>query len=91
MILQELMNGNSIDAKAVQLELKSQYKVDFQVESINNALEVLEGKFVSKKEELQKYSHIEILQESKKVFMRECQVSQNGFSIIIFISILLIW
>ncbi|MEZ3426569.1 MAG: DEAD/DEAH box helicase [Lachnospiraceae bacterium] len=67
-ILQELMNGNSIDAKAVQLELKSQYKVDFQVESINNALEVLEGKFVSKKEELQKYSHIEILQESKKGF-----------------------
>lgn len=68
MILKELVNGNGVDAKAVQLELERQYGVDFQAESVNNALEILEGKFVSKKEELQKYSHIEILQESKKGF-----------------------
>lgn len=68
LILKKLMGGNSIDTETLQLELKRQYKIDFQIESINNALEVLQGKFVSKEEELRKYSHIEILEKSNKGF-----------------------
>ena len=45
-LVKELVNGNGVDAKAVQLELERQYGVDFQAESVNNALEILEGKFV---------------------------------------------
>lgn len=67
-ILKSIMNEGRADRKDIQMRLKKQYQVDFDVKSIDNAFGVLQGTFVSKKEELRKFSYIEILQKIDRGF-----------------------
>lgn len=47
-------------------EMQETYGFEAELSSLENAIEVLVGKFVSREDELKKYSHIDILNYDKK-------------------------
>lgn len=63
-ILQELIENGNVSNEKVQARLKKQYHYDVDIKSIDGAFGVLCGTFVSKEDELKKYTHIDILQSS---------------------------
>lgn len=60
-ILKRLLNKQEIHIEQLQHELEEQYGYVIENESLNNAISVLQGKFVSKEEEYQKYCQIDIV------------------------------
>ena len=61
-ILKRLFTSDSISIETLQKELWSQYGNVFDEKSLEDACSVLQGKFVSKEEEYQKYCHIDIVE-----------------------------
>ncbi|ROR31610.1 superfamily II DNA or RNA helicase [Mobilisporobacter senegalensis] len=62
-ILQELISTETVSKEDVQKHISKKYDIYVNMESIDNAISVLEGKFVSKSDELEKYCHIDIVQQ----------------------------
>ena len=60
-ILKRLMDNDVIHIDNIKNELKEQYGYEFDNASFYNAIEVLQGHFVSKEEEYLKYCHIDIV------------------------------
>lgn len=62
-ILKKLFTSEQISLAELAEELKISYKESFDRTSLENAVRVLEGRFVSKEEEYQKYKKIDIIEE----------------------------
>ncbi len=62
MILKEFLDNQEIGAKMLQDMISAKYGYVVSLASINDAANVLQGHFVSKEDEYQKYCHIDILQ-----------------------------
>ena len=69
-ILQRLLENDEIDLAELTEELKHSYHASFDQESLENAIQVLEGRFVSKDDEYQKYKSISILEEREEQYKR---------------------
>lgn len=61
MILKGFLGNQEIGVKQLQDEINTKYGYEVSLVSINDAANVLQGHFVSKEEEYQKYCHIDIL------------------------------
>lgn len=61
-ILKRLFIQETFSVTALMRELNNQYKEQLDQKSLVNAVQVLEGRFVSKDEEYQKFCHIDILE-----------------------------
>jgi superfamily II DNA or RNA helicase/HKD family nuclease len=61
MILKGFLGNQEIGVKQLQDEINAKYGYEVSLVSINDAANVLQGHFVSKEEEYQKYCHIDIL------------------------------
>jgi hypothetical protein len=60
-ILRHLLDKNAVDFNDFNRDFYDSYGYRVDLESYDDAIEVLQGKFVSKDEEYQKYCHIDIL------------------------------
>ena len=60
-MLQHLVEDETIDKVQIKKKITEKYGIFVGTETINNAASVLEGKFVSKAEELEKYCHANIV------------------------------
>lgn len=69
-ILKDIINKGEVNVADLQAKLMESYRMDFDIRSVDSALDVLRGTFVSKEDELNKYSHIEILKEANHGFYR---------------------
>ena len=72
-ILRMLIRKPDISVDEVQSEFSKEYGFRISNEEIQNAVSVLEGHFVSKKEEYEKYSQIDILQFDNDRVLRRMQ------------------
>lgn len=72
-ILKRLFSKDQISLQELAEELKHTYTSAYDQASLENAIRVLEGRFVSKEEEYQKYKAISILDEHEKNFIRRMQ------------------
>ena len=61
-ILKRLFIQETFSVTALMQELDNQYKEPLDQKSLVNAVQVLEGRFVSKDEEYQKFCHIDIIE-----------------------------
>ena len=61
LILKKFLGNQEIGVKQLQDEINAKYGYEVSLVSINDAANVLQGHFVSKEEEYQKYCHIDIL------------------------------
>ncbi|CUX51162.1 DEAD/DEAH box helicase [Clostridium sp. C105KSO13] len=64
-ILKQLFNKEEIPIDKLQRDFKSEYGLSIDLNSIENAVNVLQGHFVSKEQEYQKYCHIDILRYNR--------------------------
>lgn len=71
-ILKKLIIQDMINLDDICTEMNVRYGVTLNMESIKNAVDVLKGHFVSKEEELKKYSHIDIIDDVKINSLRRC-------------------
>ena len=69
-ILKRLFQEEQISLPELTEELKSAYAASFDQSSLENAIRVLEGRFVSKEEEYQKYKAIDIIEDHNARFIR---------------------
>ncbi len=69
-ILRRLLENDEIDLAELTEELKHSYHASFDQKSLENAIDVLEGRFVSKDDEYQKYKSIGILEEREEQYKR---------------------
>lgn len=60
-ILRYLLNSREINFEQFSSAFNKKYGYDVDADSFNNAIGVLQGKFVSKKDELEKYNNIDII------------------------------
>ena len=60
-ILNRFLNREVIYLDQIKQEFQHTYGYELDLTSFNNAIEVLQGKFVSKEEEYKKYCHIDIV------------------------------
>lgn len=60
-ILKAMMLKEYISIDSLKEKFRIEYRCDFEISDIQNAIEVLQGHFVSKEEEYQKFCHIDIL------------------------------
>lgn len=65
-ILKRFIYNKVINVDEMKQEMQEKYGFEAELSSLENAIEVLQGKFVSKEDELKKYSHIDILNYDKK-------------------------
>ncbi len=72
-ILKRLFTRDQISFSELAEELKRTYTSAYDQASLENAIRVLEGRFVSKDEEYQKYQAINILHEHEGDFIRRMQ------------------
>lgn len=70
LILKEFLDIREISVKQLQTEILTKYGYEVSMTSINDAVAVLQGCFVSKEEEYQKYHQIDILQYDEGRFLR---------------------
>ena len=67
-ILKEILVNGNVSKQCLQELLKEKYNIEDDIESIDSALLVLQGNFVSNNNEKEKYAHIDILSEAKEDF-----------------------
>ncbi len=60
-ILKHFLNSEVVYVDQLKEEFKETYGYEVEVLSLKNAIEVLQGKFVSREDEYKKYCHIDIL------------------------------
>ncbi|MEE1258510.1 MAG: DEAD/DEAH box helicase [Lachnospiraceae bacterium] len=77
-MLKRLMEQEVIHLDEIKKELGEKYGYVIDDESFSNAINVLQGSFVSKEEELQKYCHIDILNNySTKILHRMAEFTER--------------
>ena len=70
-VLRDLLEKERVSADKLVQKLNVSYGLEVDVEKINHAVNVLQGKFVSKDDEYQKYCHIDIVKnEGHATFQR---------------------
>ena len=70
-ILKRFLNHEVIYVDDIKQEFQDTYGYELDLTSFNNAIEVLQGKFVSKEEEYKKYCHIDIVNyDAKRTLQR---------------------
>ena len=60
-ILKTIMENENISIEVLRKCFQTKYKCEFELSDMKNAVDVLQGKFVSKEEEHQKFCHIDLL------------------------------
>ncbi|MDE6387269.1 MAG: DEAD/DEAH box helicase [Lachnospiraceae bacterium] len=60
-ILKAVLMNEHVSVERLQEDFKNKYDYDFKLQYIENAIDVLQGHFVSKEEEYQKFCHIDVL------------------------------
>ena len=60
-ILKAIMLNESLSFEDLKERLQAEYKCDFEFSDMNNAIEILQGHFVSKEDEYRRFCHIDIL------------------------------
>ena len=76
-ILQELINGEEISEEKIQKKLANKYDLMVDLQNIDDAVNVLEGKFVSKDEELKRFCHIDILHRDDEMILSRLESFYN--------------
>lgn len=76
-ILNRLLTKEQISFSDLAEELRRSYLSSYSQKSLEDAIRVLEGRFVSKEEEYQKYKSISILEDYDKSFIRRMQSYAN--------------
>lgn len=68
-ILRSIVLNESVSVENLQEEFRKKYRYDFHLQDVENAIDVLQGHFVSKEDEYQKFGHIDVLNydEKKKI------------------------
>ena len=69
-ILKRLMKHEVIQIDEIKSELQAQYGYVIDMPSFNNAIDVLQGHFVAKDDEYQKYCHIDIVSNDESRLLR---------------------
>lgn len=69
-ILKRLMKHEVICIDEIKDELQAKYSYTVDMDSFTNAIDVLQGHFVSKEEEYQKYCHIDIVNNDNAGMLR---------------------
>lgn len=69
-ILKRLLKSSIIDCQQLNNEFIKKYGCEMDMASFNNAIDVLQGKFVSKEDEYKKYCHIDIVSNSENHMLR---------------------
>ncbi len=69
-ILKCLMQNETINVDLLKNELQQKYGYVVDMESFTNAVDVLQGHFVSKEDEFQKYCHIDIVNNDSANILR---------------------
>ena len=72
-ILKRFLNNEVISLENLEEELSEKYGYIIDMESLNNAVEVLQGKFVSKEDELLRYCQMDIVNKNEKQMLRRMQ------------------
>ncbi|MCM1467788.1 MAG: DUF3427 domain-containing protein, partial [Alistipes sp.] len=65
-ILKTILSEDSVEIGNIQKRFSEKYGYDFKLSSVENAINVLQGHFVSKDEEYQKFSHMDLLKYDKE-------------------------
>lgn len=63
LFLKSFISKERVEKREVQEQLRRQYDIYASEEDLDSVIQVLEGKFVNKDEELKRYEHIEIVGE----------------------------
>lgn len=69
-MLKQLMKQDNIRIDDIRHEMSKRYGYAVNMDSFVNAIDVLQGKFVSKEEEYQKYCHIDIVNKDDNQMLR---------------------
>lgn len=72
-ILKRLLQTKNVDFEQFSRDFDYEYGYQVDLASFDNAVEVLQGKFVSKDEEYQKYCHIDILSNNEQRMLRRLE------------------
>lgn len=64
-IVRRLLKSGTIDFEQFRRDFDHVYGYEVNIDSFDNAVEVLEGKFVSKEDEYRKYCHIDIVSRNE--------------------------
>lgn len=73
-ILKQFLNNDVINLEQIKQEFRTSYGYEIEMPSFENAIEVLQGKFVSKADELKKYSHMDIINYDKNRTLKRLKV-----------------
>ena len=76
-ILKRFLNNEVISLENLEEELSEKYGYIIDMESLNNAVEVLQGKFVSKEDELLRYCQMDIVNKNGTQMLRRMQGFAN--------------
>ena len=69
-ILKRLLKSGEVGFDQFKRDFNHEYGYEVNIESFDNAVDVLQGKFVSKEEEYQKYRHIDIVSSSENRMLK---------------------
>lgn len=72
-ILRRLLKFGEVKFEDLKVDFTEQYGYEINLDSYDNAIEVLQGRFVSKEDELKKYCHIDILSCDKNRVLRRME------------------
>ena len=72
-ILKRLLHTKDVDFEKFSRAFDYEYGFEVDFKSFDNAVEVLQGKFVSKDEEYQKYCHIDIVSNNEQRMLRRLE------------------
>ncbi|MDD6069402.1 MAG: DEAD/DEAH box helicase [Clostridiales bacterium] len=69
-ILKRLLKSSEVGFDQFKRDFDHEYGYEMNIESFDNAVDVLQGKFVSKEDEYQKYRHIDIVSSNENRMLK---------------------